>query len=114
MSGAGAVVLDLADEPANVLPGVPGQRDDLGLLHALLYGVGHGDGERSSGVVGALLCSVLGAHCLPQRGDGLFGGGHTCMFAHAGGHMEARRSGSLPTLACGHMYVASWMCARDP
>ena len=113
MSGS-ALILDLAHEPADVLPGVSRQLDDLALLHALPYGVGHGDGERSTGVVGALLSGGLGAHCLPQGGNGLFGDGHACMFAHPRGHTEARPTVLALTLARGHMYVASWMCAEDP
>lgn len=110
----GALVFNLAHEPANVLPGVPGQLDHLALPDARLHGVGHRLREDVEGLVVALLCGVLAPHCLPQGGNGLFGGGHVDMFAHLGGHTEARSSQAFSILACGHMYVASWMCASDP
>lgn len=110
-SGAGALLLDLADESANVLARVAREFNDLALPHTALYGVRHGNGERGASVVGALLGGVLGAHCLPQCSDGLIGGGHACMFAHECGHTEA---GPLMQHPIGHMNVASWMCGRDP
>ena len=111
MSGrvGGALLFDLADQAADVLAGVPGQLDDLALPHALPYGLSHGEGQSGSSVIGALLGSGLGAHCLPQRSDGLLGGGHADMFAHRGGHTKVRPSISRMTLARGHMDVATWV-----
>lgn len=111
MSGAlvGALLLDLAHQPAHVLAGVPGQLDDLSLPHSLPHRLSHGNGQSGSRVIGALLGCGLDAHCLPQRGNGLLGGGHVDMFAHQGGHTEVRHSHRFPTLARGHINVASWV-----
>lgn len=110
MSGLGeALLLNLAHQPTHMLTGVPGQLDNLALSHALPYGVGHGDGQRGTGIVRALLGGVLGTHCLPQRSNSLFGGGHADMFAHRGGHTEVRPRQAFPILTRGHMHVASWM-----
>lgn len=104
-----ALLLDLTHESADVLARVPRQADHLALLHALPYGISHRDSQRGAGILGALLGGVLGAHCLPQCGDGLFGGGHTDMFAHQGGHTKVRHFTSSPALVSCHINVASWV-----